>query len=191
MHLLRHAFFETQNRSRVELTPSEQILQKKPRILIIGIGNAYRGDDAVGFVVAQRLKEQTLDYVSVLEKSGDGVALMESWKNADTVILVDAVYSDVKPGTLHRFDAHAQPIPVKFFCYSTHAFSVAEAIELSRTFNQLPPHLIVYGIEGKCFEAGAGLSLEVEEAARTVVKYIQHDIYSIDPFPGCISSDSL
>ncbi len=171
--------------------PSKQILQNKLRILVIGVGNAYRGDDAVGLVVAQRLKEQTLDYVNVLEESGDGVALMESWENADTVILVDAVCSGVKPGTFHRFDAHAQPIPVKFFHYSTHAFSVAEAIELSRTFNQLPPHLIIYGIEGKCFEAGTGLSLEVEEAARTVVKCIQHDIYSIDPFLGCISSDSL
>ena len=171
--------------------PSKQISQNKLRILVIGVGNAYRGDDAVGLVVAQRLKEQAIDHVSILEESGDGMTLMESWENADTVILVDAVYSGVKPGTLHRFDAHAQPIPVKFFHYSTHAFGVAEAVELSRTFNQLPPHLIIYGIEGKSFEAGAGLSLEVEEAARTVVKCIQHDIYSIDPFLGCISSYSL
>ncbi|HHT9130352.1 MAG TPA: hydrogenase maturation protease [Candidatus Brocadiaceae bacterium] len=171
--------------------PSEQILQNKQRILVIGVGNAYRGDDVVGLVVAQHLKEQALEHVNVLEEGGDGVALMESWRNADTVILVDAVYSGAKPGTLHRFDAYAQPIPVKFFHYSTHTFGVAEAIELSRTLNQLPPRLIIYGIEGKCFEAGAGLSFEVEEAARTVVKCIQRDIYSINPFPGCISSNSL
>ena len=171
--------------------PSKQISQNKPRILVIGVGNAYRSDDAVGLVVAQRLEEQTIDHVRVLEESGDGMTLMESWKNTDSVILVDAVCSGAKTGTLHRFDAHTQPIPVKFFHYSTHAFGIAEAIELSRTFNQLPPHLIVYGIEGKCFEEGTGLSLEVEKAARIVVKRIQHDIYSINPFSGCISSDSL
>ena len=169
---------------------SKQILQDKPRILVIGVGNAYRGDDAVGLVVAQRLKEQALDHVSVLEESGDGVTLMESWQNADTVILVDAGCSDARVGTLHRFDtfdAHAQTIPATHFHYSTHAFGVVEAIELSRTLNQLPSRFIVYCIEGKCFAAGTGLSLEVEEAARTVVKCIQHDIYSINPFSGCIS----
>src|SRR5574341_1004248 len=133
------------------MMPSKQISQNKLRILVIGVGNAYRGDDAVGLVVAQRLKEQAIDHVSVLEEGGDGVTLMESWENADTVILVDAGYSAAKPGTLYRFDAHTQPIPAKYFHYSTHAFGVAEAIELSRTLNQLPSRFIVYCIEVKCF----------------------------------------
>jgi len=40
--------------------------------------------------------------------------------------------------------------------------SVAEAIELARALGQLPPKLVVYGIEGKDFSAGVGLSPEVE-----------------------------
>jgi len=161
-----------------------QAAQNKHFILIIGIGNAYRGDDAVGLRVAQHLKKQTLDHVNILEESGDGVALMESWKDADTVILIDAAYSGAKPGTIHRFDAHVQPIPIKFFHYSTHAFSVAEAIELARALNQLPPRLIVYGIEGKCFDAGAELSFEVEKAAQEIVIRVQQDIQNSLPRKG-------
>ena len=50
------------------------------------------------------------------------------------------------------------------FHRSTHAISVADAIELARAMNKLPKRLIAIGIEGKSFEAGAGLSREVEAA---------------------------
>lgn len=160
-----------------------QIKQSKPYnqlILVIGIGNAYRSDDGVGFVVAQQVKEQTSDTVTVAKESGDGVTLMESWEGAPVVILIDAVYSGGKPGTIHRFDAHVQQIPIQFFHYSTHAFGIAEAIELARTLGKLPPCLIVYGIEGKCFEAGVGLSSEVSNAAQEVAIRIHQDILNIN-----------
>jgi hydrogenase maturation protease len=149
-----------------------------PPVLIIGIGNAYRSDDAVGLHVAQRLKQQAINHVNILEQSGDGAVLMELWKEANTVILIDAVYSGARPGTVHRFDAHAQPIPTNYFHYSTHAFGIAEAIELARTLNRLPPYLILYAIEGKCFEAGVKCSPEVEKAAQEVLKRVMQDIQS-------------
>ena len=150
-------------------------------ILIIGIGNAYRGDDAVGLRVAQDIKKEALVHVTVSEQSGDGISLMDSWKDSDAVILIDAVHSGTQPGTIHRFDVHTQTIPTNFFHYSTHAFGVAEAIELARALKQLPKNLIVHGIEGKCFEAGIGLSLEVEKSAQEVVKRVQQDIHNCSP----------
>ena len=140
--------------------------------LIIGLGNEYRRDDAVGLVVARRLREAAPEGVRVLEESGEGAALIESWQGADTVILIDAVHSGAKPGTIHRLDAHAQPIAKKFFRFSTHAFGLAEAVELARALGRLPPRLIVYGVEGKSFEAGVGLSPEVEAATQQVVERV-------------------
>ncbi|OHB45449.1 MAG: hydrogenase maturation protease [Planctomycetes bacterium RIFOXYD2_FULL_41_16] len=160
---------------------TEQAVQNKHSILIIGIGNPYRGDDGVGHRIAQDIKEKSPDHVNVIEQSGDGISLMESWKDADTVILIDAVHSGKNFGTIYRFEAHEQAIPSRFFHYSTHAFGVAEAIELARTLKQLPQNLIVYGIEGKCFEAGIGLSLEVEKAVEEVMMRVQQDIHNCSP----------
>jgi len=156
-------------------------MQNKHLILIIGVGNAYRGDDGVGLRIAQDIKKKSPDHVNVIEQSGEGISLMDSWKDADAVILIDAVHSGRKPGTIHRFDVHTQTIPAKFFHYSTHAFGVAEAIELARALKQLPQNFIVYGIEGKCFEAGVGLSQEVEKSVQEVVKRIQQDIHDYSP----------
>src|SRR5512145_3075445 len=122
--------------------------------LIIGIGNEYRSDDAAGLIVARRLKERLADSVKVIEQSGDGAALMEAWRGAETVIIFDAVMSGAAAGTIHRFDVSAQPLPKSGFRCSTHAFGVAEAIELARALGELPRSLIVYGIEGNNFAAG-------------------------------------
>jgi hydrogenase maturation protease len=138
--------------------------------LIIGVGNEYRGDDAVGLIVARRLKERLGDSVTILEQSGDGAALMEAWRGAETVIIIDAVMSGAAPGTIRRFDASAHLIPKGAFRCSTHACGVAEAIELARALCNFPQHLVIYGIEGKNFADGVGLSAEVEKAAGEAVR---------------------
>jgi hydrogenase maturation protease len=101
---------------------------------------------------------------------------MEAWKEAEAVILVDATHSGASPGTLHRFDVAAQSLPTTLLCYSTHAFGVAEAIELSRALGQLPARFIVYGIEGKNFAAGLELSAEAESAVEETVSCIRQEL---------------
>lgn len=152
-----------------------------PRILVIGVGSQERGDDGVGLLVARAMGAKKLPHTTIVEESGEGGALLEVWKGADAVILVDAVSSGAEPGTLHRLDAQAQPIPAKFFRYSSHTFGVAEAVEIARALNQLPPHLIVFGIEGKAFETGIGLSPEIVDAARRVVRAVAHEVRSFLP----------
>lgn len=141
-------------------------------ILIIGIGNDYRSDDAVGLVVVRALQARKLSGASILEATGEGIALMEVWKGSNAVILVDAVTSGAPAGTIHQLDAQTSPISPDFFALSTHAFGVAEAIELARVLGNLPARLMIYGIESKHFVAGLSLSHEVERAAYATVEGI-------------------
>lgn len=83
----------------------------KPRIFIIGVGNAYRSDDAVGLWVARCLRSEIDDDVLIQEESGEGTALMEAWNGADAVILIDAAQSGGKLGTVYCFDVHEQAPP--------------------------------------------------------------------------------
>jgi hydrogenase maturation protease len=145
-------------------------------VLIIGLGNDYRSDDGVGRDVARKLRAESLDGVRILEESGEGAALIDAWHDADFVILIDAVHSGAKPGTIYRIDAHAEEIPRSFFHYSTHAFSVSEAVGLGRALGQLPQRLVVYGIEGKNFEAGIGLSPEIETAAEETARRVKAEL---------------
>lgn len=134
------------------------------KILVIGIGNEYAHDDAAGLRVSRAVQEQPPDGVEIQEQSGEGAALIESWKGAGTVIVIDAARSGSPPGTLHRFDASQAPLPAEPFRGSTHAFGLHEAVEVARSLRHLPQCLIVYAIDGRDFSAGIGLSPEVERA---------------------------
>jgi hydrogenase maturation protease len=148
------------------------------QIIIIGIGNIFRGDDAVGLVAAQRLRDLKLPGVQVLELDGDITTLAETWGGAARVITIDAAASRGGAGTIHRFAAHEEPLPRKLFatCCSCHAFGLAQQIEIARALQQLPPSLIVYGIEGKDFTLGSGLSPEVAGAVPEVIRRVLAEI---------------
>ncbi len=146
------------------------------RIVIIGIGNEYRCDDGAGIIVARRLRALLSNSATILEESGEGAALIQAWQGADWAVLADAVRSGAPAGSIHRLDATKAPVPRGFFHYSTHAFSVAEAVELARSLDQLPPHLVVYGIEGENFAAGVGLSSVVEQAVQEVVERVAEEV---------------
>jgi hydrogenase maturation protease len=149
-------------------------------VLLIGIGNEYRSDDSIGLVVAQEIREKQLSSIIVKVESGEGAALMEAWQGFQNVIIVDAVSSGAKPGTIFRIKASEEIVPAKFFHYSTHAFGVAEAIELARAMKVLPPKLVVYGIEGATFTAGVDRSSVVKEAAGQVIEQIMEEIEVIN-----------
>jgi len=132
-------------------------------LLVIGLGNAWRGDDGAGPAVARALGEDP----RVLVHEGEPIGLLDVWDGAHEVIVVDAVSSETPPGTVHRLDASA-PLPATFARGSTHAFGLADTIELARTLARLPASLTVYGIEGEDFRAGEELSASVRAAVESV-----------------------
>jgi hydrogenase maturation protease len=90
--------------------------------------------------------------------------------------VIDAVSSNSPPGTVHRLDPVSARIPPGFFHYSTHAFSIAEAVELARALGQLPPRMVIFGIEGKDFSAGTNVSPEVRKGVREVTDRLAGEI---------------
>jgi hydrogenase maturation protease len=136
------------------------------RALVIGLGNAARRDDAAGLIAARRL--------GGLEHEGDPLALLDLWDGAGLAVVIDAVRSGAEPGTIHRFDAGHAPLPAPLRgSTSTHAVGLGEAIELARTLGRLPARLVVYGIEGERFDAGAELTPPVSAAVDAVVTAIR------------------
>ncbi len=153
---------------------SKKTLESKAesKIVIIGIGNEYRSDDGLGIIIADKLSNINLNGIRILKQNGEPALLMDSWKDTDKVIVIDAISSGASPGTVNRFDAVEKPLPSQLFHYSTHSFSLADVIELARGLNRLPPSLIIYGIEGKNFTHGFKLSPEVEKAVGKIVELI-------------------
>jgi hydrogenase maturation protease len=141
-------------------------LKARAPVVVIGVGNSLRGDDAAGLETVRSLHERAARAgVAVMEQEGETLGLIEQWEGARAVVLVDAIHSGSPPGTIHRLDASSTALPAPLqSSSSTHAVSIGEAIELARSLERLPRRLVLYGVEGRSFGAGAGLSDEVRTA---------------------------
>lgn len=154
---------------------------KKKSILVAGIGNSFRCDDRAGLLVSDFISDAINGtpfeaLIDVKKLSGEGAELMQEWAGYDCVFIADASRSFGNPGLLTRIDAANTSLKQDYFHYSSHNFSLAEAVELARQLGNLPPKLIVYAIEGKNFSFGVNVTFDVEvscmDAARKIVNEI-------------------
>ena len=144
------------------------------RVVIIGIGNPFCGDDGAGIVVVHGLKKQFRSEVKLIEESGDGLLLLEDWADASSVFVIDATLSGAKPGTIRMFDVHKDRMPSQFFPRSTHAFGLTQAIDLGRILDQLPAEFLIFGIESERCELGSQMSPRVIAAVDEVATRIRY-----------------
>ena len=149
-------------------------------VAVIGIGNAYRSDDAVGLYVAGQVRSHALKGVIVVDGIGDGYALIDAWSDSDWAFVIDCASSGAPPGTTFRFDALRETIPSDLFSgLSTHSIAVNDAIELARVLNRLPRGLVVYGIEAENSSTGSELTPVVQDSAHRVAKSIVEEIQAL------------
>jgi hydrogenase maturation protease len=147
------------------------------KLKIIGLGNPFWGDDAVGILVARQLRAYKQTSVSILEGGLAGLNLLHDMEGIDTLILIDAVHSHSKAGTIFRFTLPQDLEKIGKLAWgtstsSTHAFGLAEALTLAHTLEVLPAHVILFGIELDHIQKGHALSPPVYKAMTSVVDRI-------------------
>lgn len=140
-------------------------------MLVIGCGNARRGDDAAGLLVARRLRRMGVD---ARECDGEPLSLIEAWQGAGEVILVDAVVTGCRPGSVSIWNV-LETVPCRSSPGSSHALGLTDAIGLARTLGRLPRRLTLYGIESRRFDLlgtpSRSVLRAVEKAARRIYEY--------------------
>ncbi len=159
-------------------------MTRKPaplKVLVACLGNPDRGDDGLGAAVARKLEAALPANTALIEQRADILSLIEGLEGFDALICVDAAAPMGSPGKVHRIDLAGAELPRELLLASTHGFGLADAIELARALGQAPEHIIVYAVEGRCFDAGGALTPEIAVAARETARRITEEI-------GCLSA---
>lgn len=157
---------------------------RRKGILVAGIGNPDRGDDAIGLLVAERLAHRLPPGVPLLTRSGDLLGLIDDWADYKALVCIDAAAPMGAPGRIHRIDAAAGELPTGLSPASSHAFGLAEAIALARALGAMPGQAVVYAIEGARFDAGAPMTPAVAEAAAEAAERIVHEVGRLGTLSG-------
>lgn len=140
-------------------------------LLVIGVGNRDRGDDAVGPVVCDLVVAAGLPGVDTLVFEGSVLDLPMHWGPTDRVVVVDAKPPAGHPGRVTHTDALAHRLLAPGTA-STHAVDVGAAVELARALGRMPAELSIVGIEGASFGFGDALHPHVRRAASRAVASI-------------------
>lgn len=148
--------------------------------LVIGVGNPERGDDGAGIAVLRRLRSPRASGARLRECRGGAADLVAAWSGARRVILLDAALSGAHPGTVHRIEAHREPLVEGLRSAASHDRGVAEAVELARSTGRLPRSLVVYAIEGRAFHPGHDLSPSVRLAVERVERRVREEVRSAE-----------
>jgi hydrogenase maturation protease len=147
------------------------------KIKIIGLGNPFMGDDAIGVLVARQLHPYSLASVSISEGGLAGLNLLHDMENTDRLILIDAVQCHAKAGTIVRFTfpedlEEIGEVAWGTLASSSHDLGLAEALTLAHTLNVLPAHVVLYGIELGHLQQGQAISPPVVTAITSLVNRI-------------------
>lgn len=147
------------------------------KIVVIALGNRFRGDDAIGPIVAERLNGRPHG-CTIVEGRDDAMAIVSAWEKASLAVIIDASVSGASPGSIRRLEAGAQPLSREWARCSSHGLGLAEAVELGKALERFPGRLVIFAVEAGTLEKGAALSPQVMTAADEVVRKVEAEIAS-------------
>lgn len=155
------------------------------RILIAGVGNVLRADDAFGVEVANRLADIVLpDGVTVVETGIGGMALVQELQSGyDALVVIDAVDRGRPPG--HVMLIQPEVVDVNTLSWSDkhdlladmHLATPERAMMLARALGVLPPNLLMVGCQPEDPQSiGTGMSAPVTAAVDVAVAEIRRHV---------------
>lgn len=136
--------------------------------LVIGLGNRWRGDDAIGAQVVDLLRTKHIPDIELRDCPGDNMDLINSWQDRDSAYVIDACYDpmlvDGTVITIERARSDDTTLAQLRHPTSSHVLDLQQAIALSEVLDKAPRQLTVFAIAGSQFETGTEPQATVQQA---------------------------
>ncbi|HSB54419.1 MAG TPA: HyaD/HybD family hydrogenase maturation endopeptidase [Gemmatimonadales bacterium] len=134
-----------------------------PKTLVVGLGNPLMADDGVGLAALERLREEydVPPTVALTDGGTWGMMLLPAIEEAEELLLLDAVRTASSPGTLRELGREQLQL---YFSHkiSPHQIDLKEVLAVADLRGNLPPRLVVIGVEPELVDMRHSLSPCVE-----------------------------
>lgn len=154
-------------------SPRAATAGSRGRVLVLGLGNVLLGDDGVGPAAIARLER---DYrippaVRLVEGGTLGLLLLDEIAEAQHLILVDAVATGARPGSLVRLDG-AEVMDAVRDRLSVHQVGVADLLNAARLIGRYPATVALLGLAPGTIGLALARTPAVDDAIDTLVSAI-------------------
>lgn len=149
------------------------VKEKTPKILVAGVGNELRQDDAFGLALIREFeKTQQPDNVTAIEVGIGGIHLVQKLlERYDVLIILDAVEWEGEPGQLFLRETEVGDIAdlskqdQRAFLADMHYTTPTRALMLAKGVNVLPNKVYILGCKSEKHDDFAmGMSQKVTDA---------------------------
>lgn len=153
-------------------------------VRILGCGSPLMGNDGIGLKIIESLKEtelQSLEGVDIADAGVCGLNLLNLLDGARKVIIIDAVLTGSRKGSVHRIEGRdlitgTEPHTL----VSVHDLTITDVLRIGEQIQSLP-EIVVIGIEiGElATEISRDISPEVLEAVDEAIGLIRKEVSSL------------
>ncbi|HEY1809573.1 MAG TPA: HyaD/HybD family hydrogenase maturation endopeptidase [Acidobacteriaceae bacterium] len=133
-------------------------------IVVLGLGNLMRTDDAVGMLAVEQLRADVRlpASVSLVDGGTLGLDLLYPLEGATHLLALDAVDTGAAPGTLLRFEEEQiAELPIS---KSVHLLGFSDLIGAMHLTGSTPAEIVVLGVQPEATGWGTQLTSRVEGA---------------------------
>lgn len=146
-------------------------------ILVLGIGNLFMTDDAVGVKLVQRLQEEYRfpPDVAVIDGGTMGISLLPLLEGIERLLVVDAIEKGRDPGTLIRLAGYDLRFRFKFKI-SCSQIGVEDLLAAAKLLGWLPREVVMWGVQPALLDCGTELSPVVAEQFDTLLERVLEEL---------------
>ncbi|OHD64066.1 MAG: hypothetical protein A2176_08620 [Spirochaetes bacterium RBG_13_51_14] len=141
--------------------------------MILGIGNILRSDDGLGVYIIRHMEESGVplpEGVELLDGGTAGFDLLGLIDGYDKIVIVDALKTNDKPGSIYRFTPeHAVESRARF---SLHEVGIMEVIKTLRIMDHNPEIEFVGIVPDNICDIDTNISQAVRESIPRAVDVI-------------------
>ncbi|NQV15651.1 hydrogenase maturation protease [bacterium] len=148
-------------------------------LTVIGIGNRLRGDDAIGPMVIDALRERHDTELKLVDAGNDALGILEYFDNQGSIMIVDACRMNKAPGTVLEFNASKAAMVLDMDPLSLHGLGLAEALQMAESLQMLPSELKIIGIEPDSIQFSGNLSPPVQRALIIATEKVQDELHRV------------
>lgn len=143
------------------------------KVLILGIGNLLWADEGFGVRAVEELHRQYAfpENVVLMDGGTQGIYLVQHVRDADLLIVFDAVDYGLPPGTMKKVEGNEVPKFLGAKKISLHQTGFQEVLAMAEMMDDAPDHLLLIGVQPVELEDfGGSLRPEMEAQVGPAIK---------------------
>lgn len=142
---------------------------------IIGIGNALRGDDAIGPHIIELLLQDTSETAfQAIDVGADAFSMLEHLIGQEPLLIIDCAKMGGAPGDIRLFDVNEANIAQAAKMVSLHGFGFGDVYQMAKNIGPVVSCKII-GVEPKEVAFDTEISAEVKKSIPEILRLVHKE----------------